>query len=464
MIHYVVFLMAHGFAPYRDIVEMNMPGTYLLEFAGIHLFGPGALGWWLWDVSSGLAAIAASAWIAGKNRRAAGIAGGSLAYLFHLQDGPMNLGQRDWIVAVFLLVAFGFLFTAIRRTQPIWMAGSMAAFTCAASIKPPALAIGICFFLAACWVIRRNEQASRLKISRFFLWGFLGGLVPSLICLGFLLSWGVARDFLHTLSGLVPYYAGLQRVPYARLVLRAFIPRLVLPGAFAVFLLARSWRNWEHLFLAAATLAAAMLYVVQGKGWSYHRYPEVAFASLWAMVELGRALHSDRREQIVAAATLVVTLFVSVPQIMNTVKVTTYPDTVLQHLQQDLNRLGGSALSGKVQCLDMTMGSCINVLYRMQLVQSTGFIYDFYLFPEHNTPLTAALQTRFLNQITSNPPQVIVLSSHTWPGDFQGYGHTAYFPALTTLLAQKYRLDTDFHTPWDASFGYRIYALKDPHN
>ena len=27
LMHYVVFLMRHGFAPYRDIVDMNMPGT-----------------------------------------------------------------------------------------------------------------------------------------------------------------------------------------------------------------------------------------------------------------------------------------------------------------------------------------------------------------------------------------------------------------------------------------------------
>ena len=31
LMHYVVFLMDHGASPYRDIAEMNMPGSYLAE-------------------------------------------------------------------------------------------------------------------------------------------------------------------------------------------------------------------------------------------------------------------------------------------------------------------------------------------------------------------------------------------------------------------------------------------------
>ncbi len=45
LLHYVVFLIDHGKVPYRDIVEIDMPGTYALQWAAIHWLGPGAAGW-----------------------------------------------------------------------------------------------------------------------------------------------------------------------------------------------------------------------------------------------------------------------------------------------------------------------------------------------------------------------------------------------------------------------------------
>ena len=460
LVHYVVFLMAHGFAPYRDIVEMNMPGTYIVERAVMHVFGPDAFGWWLWDAFSGLTAIASCAWIAGKEYRAAGIAGGALAYLFHLQQGPYDLGQRDWIVAVFLLVAFGFLFTSIRRLQSVWMAGAMAAFGCAASIKPPALIAGICFFLATCWVIRNRHGQNRPHLSKFVWWAIVGALIPGLVCAAFLLRWGVTRDFFATLHGLVPYYAGLQRLSYMTLVRKAFVLRRFLIGPILIFLLARSWRRWESGFLLAGALAGAMLFVVQGKGWPYHLYPEMTFLWLWIMLELSRALHADRWQRLIAAATLLMILLIWTPRALKIERASTYPDATLRHLEQDVNALGGPTLSGKVQCLDMTMGSCINVLYRMRLTQSTGFIYDFYLFPQKHNALTSELQARFMTEVTSRPPQLIIVSSHTWPGDTQGYGQMANFPELPRLLTERYRLEREFVAPSDRSAGYRIYELK----
>jgi hypothetical protein len=43
LMHYVGFLVRHGFAPYRDIADINMPGTYLLDLAWTSLVGSGAV-------------------------------------------------------------------------------------------------------------------------------------------------------------------------------------------------------------------------------------------------------------------------------------------------------------------------------------------------------------------------------------------------------------------------------------
>ena len=44
LMHYVVFLERQGLVPYRDIIDINMPGTYFVEAASMQCFGDGALG------------------------------------------------------------------------------------------------------------------------------------------------------------------------------------------------------------------------------------------------------------------------------------------------------------------------------------------------------------------------------------------------------------------------------------
>jgi len=181
---------------------------------------------------------------------------------------------------------------------------------------------------------------------------------------------------------------------------------------------------------------------------------------------------SSRRLLPLTRAIAILTLFATViifsHRLRRAEHATPYPMDTITDLQSDLTSLGGAQLSGHVQCLDMTMGGCINVLYRMRLVQSTGFLYDFYLFPEHPTAVTDALQTKFLTQITSAPPKVIILSAHTWPstaihdesGNTYSYDQLARWPAFEQLLATRYTLSREVPNPPESA-GYRIYRLKD---
>ena len=385
LIHYVVFLMQHGRAPYRDIAEMNMPGSYMFEWLAMRVFGGGDLGWRLWDFVLGAVTISTAAWLTGPGKRSAGIAAGAFAYILHLKDGAFNEGQRDWLVAVLLLVSFGFLFESIRSRRAEWMAGFMCFAGLAASIKPPALGFGICFLAAACWIVRQDRLPGQALWQRFVLWSVAGGLVPLLIVVTFLLYWGVVPDFLWQLEHFLPWFATLQRLPLGLLLRTALTPmalRYFLFGPILLFILRRSWRRWESTLLLCAALAGAVHYVIQGKGWGYHLYPELMFIVLWAMLELNDTLQDTTWKRAIALAALLVILPYTTYRYLRIERLMAYPMATLSHLEQDLGSLGGAQLSGHVQCLDMTMAGCINVLYRMKLVQSTGFIYDYYLFSQ----------------------------------------------------------------------------------
>ena len=237
--------------------------------------------------------------------------------------------------------------------------------------------------------------------------------MPAFIVVVFLLKWHVAGSFIDTSRSLVPYYASLQNLSFEQLLWSSLNVQLRLLGVAALVLLCmnRSWHSLESILLLGGVLSGVLLYALQGKGWSYHQYPIVAFLALWLMLETEKALRNDGIRAWFAAATLTVVVLVFTRNLLLQQRTNVYPTGTMLHLESDLNRLGAAQLSGHVQCLDMTLAGCINVLYRLRIVQSTGFIYDYYLFPEHATTVTTSLQNRFLEQVRTDPPKVTLFSA-----------------------------------------------------
>ena len=144
-----------------------------------------------------------------------------------------------------------------------------------------------------------------------------------------------------------------------------------------------------------------------------------------------------------------------------------WPAEPVASLTHDLNALGGPALSHRVQCFD-TIDGCIETLYDMRLVQSTGFVYDEFLFaaPDALSPRQRALQTTLrndlLHQLTAQPPQAIIVTPRLFPLGPDHYAKLDRWPALTELLDRCYRLEAerDFPVPRSYDRGYRLYSLQ----
>ena len=51
LMRYANFLLHHGMAPYRQLVDINLPGSYLLDSIVTTTFGPSAAGWRAFDLS-----------------------------------------------------------------------------------------------------------------------------------------------------------------------------------------------------------------------------------------------------------------------------------------------------------------------------------------------------------------------------------------------------------------------------
>jgi hypothetical protein len=492
IIHYVAFLIQHGMAPYRDINEMSIPGSYLIELAGMHLFGPGALAWRIFDFT--LLAIAAAAF-AILTRRAGwfpAVFAATLFALVHGRDGLAQGGQRDLTMGILLIAATAALALALRHRSltAIGIFGLLAGL--AITIKPTVVPLSLAQLLIALYVVRRRRE----PVAKLIAPATVSAAICPLIALAFLVQQHAAQAFWTTLTGIVAYYTTLGHKPLGFLLLHSISPLLSLVLIwFAVLAFARPRIDWERALLLSGVAFGLLSYLLQARGFPYFRYPLLAFLIPILTLDFTEASSALKARPIpaqgnalaysptatgwaegpayrIAAALALLALAVGGlflgPQ--SAILIHRYrwqQDDFGASLEQNLNRLGGQQLSGNIQCIDSING-CVTTLYKMRLLPATGMVLDFPLFGDSKLPVVQASRTTFREHIFEHPPQVLIVTSALYvdgPGDFQ---KLALWPELPDFLARDYTLDTDWHPTrpmrwWsreELGPSYRIYVRR----
>jgi len=506
LIHYMGWLIDRGWAPYRDFGDMNMPGSYLIELAAMRLFGMGDLAWRLFDFALMGAAgasffvitrsmkpgapsmTASSSWVGPEDGWLAGLFAACLFIMAHGRDGLAEGGQRDLTMAVCLIVATAFLFTAIRRDWP-WAAAFGLFSGAALTIKPTALPLTAAQLLLALYVLRRRGRQGESPNRRWLRYAgaaTAGYLVAPGIALMFLLRERALAAFFANLHGLVLYYSGLGHRPLGFLLLHSVSPLLPLVLLWlAVLALRRQPLDWERAALVCGALFGLVSYLVQARGFPYYRYTLVVFllplmavdftrAAETQLSDLWRATSHIRRikaAQWLALAALAFGGFFLAPQSAVLIHRYRWWETdFISSLQQNLDALGGERLSGHIQCIDSISG-CGNVLYRMRLEPANGLLVDFPLFGADDVPFVRQTRERFFAAMNASPPQVLVVTSALYvdgPGEFRKLDR---WPAFKSFLANDYTLETEWSPTRTARWwsreetpaSYRIYVLRPRH-
>ena len=466
VIHYVAFLMAHGFAPYRQIIEMNMPGCYLVEWVVIHTFGGGSLSWRLFDLFLLAVSGAAMIVIAKPYSWFAGFAAAALLALVHGQDGVAFLGERDLIIAALLAWAYAFLFLSLRRNAISMLFASGVAAGIAATMKPLAIPVGL--VLLALLALRLKNL--RRPCLRPLLYSGVGFLLPCLIVYIYLLQVHAVGAFVATMLGLARYYNGLYRKPLGFLLLHSVSPIGPLVALWLVVIAVQRQWNWEQWMLAGGALLGLIFYCAQGRGFPYYRYPLLLFLLLLMGIDFAAALRRPILRYFSAAGIAYGLLFLAPHCAFKAVHYDWRNQEFITLLNGDLQTLGGRRLSGKVQCFDTTAG-CVNTLYRARLVQATGFLYDCYAYAprgEESMWVVNRYRRAFLRALTESAPEVLVVSDQYCQGGQDGYDKLKRWPALNELIGSRYRLYAERMPPDDVYWwsrplkpsGYRIYLRK----
>ena len=98
VMHYIAYLInEHGFAPYRDIFDINMPGSYLVHMAIGKLLGYSDLAFRVADVTWLLATLTVTWLIMKPAGQIAAWATCLLFGLIQIGSGPYMGFQRDFI-------------------------------------------------------------------------------------------------------------------------------------------------------------------------------------------------------------------------------------------------------------------------------------------------------------------------------------------------------------------------------
>lgn len=462
--HYAAFLLDHGFAPYRQIIDMNMPGCILFDWTVIHLLGGGSVAWRITD--DALLVLAALAMIDLARPRVwiGGLVGAALFAVVHVRDGIDQAGERDLILAVLLLIACACAVRAVRGNR-------RAAFLCgiaagaALLIKPTAIVWFLGLLVLGAFALR--GKTARMRSLGAVLLGFL---IAPLAALIFLARHHAVRAFIDTVTGLMAYHAGVDRLPLFALLTHA-IPSFLVPvvlGWLLLLVLARDWKSFERKLILFSILFGIFSFVVQAKGFPYQRYPAEAFLLLAVGIDGLAALRERGARRLIATAVMAYALLVAAP--LSLLKASHYDgqnQDFSRSLSADLQALGGPQLSGHIQCMD-TFGGCLGTLYQMRLLPATGFFYDCYFFHQPQAPVTTAMRQQFLSEMEVRQPRVIVVTDQFCFEPTTGYGKLDAWPGFQNWLQTHYALDVQRQPTREVAWwahprtgiGYRIYLRR----
>ncbi|HEX6494671.1 MAG TPA: hypothetical protein VF018_04255 [Acidobacteriaceae bacterium] len=457
--HFAHFLMANGFRPYRDIPDINMPGTYIIEGWAMSVFGGSDLGWRIYDFSLLGGLTVAMIVIALPYDWVAGFFAGVVFAFAHACEGPRNSAQRDEVITVLIMIGCACLFESLRRRKPWLLLAFGFSLGMACTIKPLVVPLVPALLGLAAW----NLKKERAAVAPYVAWAFIGMAAAGMIMVAFLARHHAFGDFLNCVRTLIPFYTAMDRASIWTL-LRHVIPRgaaIVLPFALIVTLSGALWRNWERPAIFLCIGFGIFSYFVQDKGYNYHTYPLAAFVLLWAAIELMLALGSAKWTRLAAVgiAGMAAGIFIAIPTYVR--RLNAFSRTggdYTASLESDLMQVGGDRLNRRVQCLDMLDG-CFSALYHLQLLPTSGNLGDLLLFFPKDSPVVAEYRNGFWNEIVSNPPSVIVLSDECFnrPPTFD---KLKSWPKFNDYLAANYQpiiereIKTDDRT-------YRIYMRKD---
>jgi len=447
--------------PYRDIFDMNLPGSYFAYYVIGRLSGYSDVGFRVADLLY-LCAILTTTWCLLKplHTRVAWVAV-TLFGLLYLSFGSFMSLQREYLLILPITLAVLLASDAARGHLSWRAAGIGLLFGICATIKPHA----IIAFPLLLWYLLLPESATvprawRKIVLHIVLPAVLGFCLPVLAALGYLLHTGSLSAFLDIAGGYWPLYGALSGTHRTVAGVWRFwnlwngflsfgSHGILLLPAFAGVMIARydstlpcEKRRQVWLFTGMA-ICYCIYPVISGQFWDYHWL----IFMYWLTILIGLAF-VERPGMRTATQ-----LLLPVALLLCTLNFTFhFPEDVVDqfagHSMEKPKEGRVDAIAryltrhlrpgDRVQPLDWT-GGAVHAMLLARAQQATPFIYDFHFYHHISRPYIQRLRRRFLHALVDTPPRFMVEITRDKPW-VHGRDTTQQFPALARYLMEHYHM------------------------
>jgi hypothetical protein len=447
---YEAFLMhVDGLAPYRDLFDFQMPGSFIAYFLLGSLSGFDAFRLRLLDLLI-LATILTITYFATQHfGKTPALAASILFGLKYLQGGPSMSLQREYLLLIFVALAVWISMRDSLTLKHRIMLGLL--FGLAAVIKPHA-AIGLIPIL----LFDITEMAKRLRLTLFnaaaqsILPAAAGFLIPISAIIAWLGFTGALTPFINIALNYWPLYSqvnGQMEVTsgVARMsLLLTQTLRLgdnglwLIPAAIGVYFNQRK----KTYLLASLALCYAIYPTFSGQFFPYHYIPFTYCIILLASLTFDfRSLTFSSFILYLSSFILIIILIlpsqIFIRQLQNKPIATSTDraEEISRFLKKNLDTSRGDT----VQPLDWTGGTLLAMLETRARI-ATPYVFDFYFYHHVSHPYIQSLRADFMNDLQIASPRFIVEVAAIDKPWITGPGTSREFPELREFLDGNYSI------------------------
>jgi len=445
-VHYVCWRILEGCAPYRDIFDVDFPGTYFFQLFVMKVLGKGNLGWRIFDISCLIVINIFIIIYCRPYGKLPSLLGAALFSSFHLYNGPLYAGQRDYYMTTFIIAG---IYLAARYFENnlnlYFLSSSGLVLGAAPTIKPHA---GIYLLFVLFLILVFSYRSGYRWWAHGILFVICASVFPGVIFFWLWSIGGLDSFFEIVFKYLIPFYSQFKyhSISYALFQRFLKVPLifeiLIICGLGIVDLIIQEKVQIRRLLLIGGVLCGFILYVAQGRN-DYQLYPAILFLFLCAvsLIDTLRIKYSPR----IYILTLAVVLHLSIGFGYRSIKsFIAEPPHHFKGFQctEDLilDLQGRVSPSENVQVIDFMSGA-IQALYTLHYRQATKFIYDFHFFHNSAHPYIKKLREEFLTELKQKPPIFIIVAKNSWPAS--GYERLQDFPELVEWIHSNYFLETE---------------------
>lgn len=429
ILQYTAWRIMNGAVPYRDLLEINMPGAYLLYMLPMYV-QVSDLSLRLFDFAVSLLSagiITAMGW---RQSRFYACFAGLMFVAGHLADGAVNMMQRDFLLAPFLLLGACILrswLKAPHRGSIMAVCGLSLGY--AVWVKP----VAALYLMLIGGSMLCHNASWRQRLSAL-AWLASGTVIPALLIHLWLYRLGGLGAFYDTLLHfIIPVYGAIHPADWPNDLISLSLTQV--PVAFILlWLLNRSAVDKTDKTVLVTGLVYGLLhYYSQGKGWGYHLYPLWTFCALFIAMATPRLYFASEGGRMIFHSVILAMSVQWMPwstrsEQLAAMQQAALPAGYIEAIAEDA-RLAIAAVppalrksypaavpDEAIQFFDYPVGILWNAAWRLHWITPLRYAYAFpFYYSRLPLPYVKQMQDDLLASLSRRPPLVIFLSPESWP-------------------------------------------------